>query len=125
MVTSSEEILQRNRTFHHYSLISFKDSYWTLSTKEREGLHKDWLNSLCAAAQNVDIFQATETGIDLIVWSALTADDKGDAARFFDARCLLQGPRRRVVPGGIAVRLRLDEPQAAAGPRQARWPPCE
>jgi chlorite dismutase len=95
MVTSSEEIL--HRTLNHYSLISFKDSYWTLSTKEREELHKDWLNSLCAVAQNVDIFQATETGVDLIVWSALAADHKGDAARFFERSAAANNPYRHLI----------------------------
>jgi chlorite dismutase len=95
MVTSSEEIL--HRTLNHYSLIAFKDSYWTLSTKEREELHKDWLNGLCAAAQNVDIFQATETGVDLIVWSALPADDKGDAARFFERSAKANNPYRHLI----------------------------
>jgi chlorite dismutase len=80
----SEEILRRNRTFNHYSLISFKESYWSLSTQERAEFHKKWLTGLCAAAQKVDIFHATESGIDLIIWSAITADDKQDAARFFE-----------------------------------------
>jgi chlorite dismutase len=78
---SAEETL--HRTLNHYALISFKDAYWSLSAKEREELHKNWLSGLRAAAQKVDIFQATESGIDLIVWCALPADDKQDAAVFF------------------------------------------
>ncbi|HLO17213.1 MAG TPA: chlorite dismutase family protein [Anaerolineales bacterium] len=81
MVNVTEDIL--HRTLNHYALISFKEAYWSLSTQDREEFHKTWLNGLCAAAQKVDIFQATESGIDLIVWSALTADDKLDAAVFF------------------------------------------
>ena len=80
--TTIEEVL--HRTFNHYALISFKDAYWSLSSKEREEFHKKWLSKLCAAAQKVDIFQATESGIDLIVWSALTADSNLDAAVFFE-----------------------------------------
>jgi chlorite dismutase len=95
MVTSGEEIL--HRTLNHYSLISFKDSYWTVSRNEREKFHKDWLKGLCAAAQNVDIFQATETGLDLIVWSALAADDKGDAARFFERSVAANNPYRHLI----------------------------
>jgi chlorite dismutase len=75
---------QTHRTLNHYALISFKDAYWSLSTKEREEFHKKWLSGLRAAAQKVDIFQATESGIDLILWSALSADDKQDAAVFFE-----------------------------------------
>src|SRR5688572_13285469 len=97
MATSNEEILQRNRTLNHYSLISFKDAYWSLSTKEREEFQRGWLNGLCAAAQKVDIFQATEPGIDLIVWCARTADDKQDAARFFEKFAAASNPYRHLI----------------------------
>ena len=75
---------ETQRTLNHFALFSFKDAYWSLSTKEREEFHKKWLAGLCTAAQKVDIFQATESGIDLIVWSALPADNKQDAAVFFE-----------------------------------------
>ena len=93
MVTANEEAL--HRTLNHYSLISFKEPYWSLPTKEREEFHRDWLNRLCVAAQRVDIFQATETSVDLIVWSALTADDKGDAAHFFARYAAANNPYRQ------------------------------
>lgn len=82
MANTSEEIL--HRTFNHFSLISFKESYGSLSTKEREAFHQKWLDGLCAAAQKVDIFQTTESGIDLIIWCALTADNKQDPTNFFE-----------------------------------------
>lgn len=93
MVTSNEET--PHRTLNHYSLISFKESYWSLSTQEREGFHRGWLNGLCDVAQKVDIFQATETGIDLIVWCALTANEKEDAARFFERFAEANNPYRQ------------------------------
>jgi chlorite dismutase len=93
MVNSNEEI--PHRTLNHYALISFKEPYWALSTKEREAFHREWLNRLCTAAQKVDIFQATETGIDLIVWCALTADDNRDAARFFERFAAANTPYRQ------------------------------
>jgi chlorite dismutase len=92
MVTSNEELV--HRTLNHYSFISFKEAYWSLSTKEREEFHKSWFNDLCATAQRVDIFQATETGVDLIIWSALTADGKEDTARFFRGHALAITPYR-------------------------------
>lgn len=95
MDRSTEEIL--HRTFNHYSLISFKESYWSLSAKEREEFHKDWLRGLCAAAQKVDIFQATEAGIDLIVWSALIVDDKQDPANFFEKLAVANNPYRNLI----------------------------
>ena len=95
MVTASEEIL--HRTLNHYSLIAFKDAYWMLTGKEREEFHRAWLNGLCSAAQKVDIFQATETGIDLIVWCAVTADDKDDAAKFFQKFAAAINPYRQLI----------------------------
>jgi chlorite dismutase len=97
MVTSNEESLYRTRTLNHYSLISFKESYWSLSTKEREEFHRGWLQSLCNAAQKVDIFQATETGIDLIVWCAVRADDKNDAVKFFERLAAATNPYRQYI----------------------------
>jgi chlorite dismutase len=90
-----EESLRR--TLNHFSLISFKEPYWSLSMQERGEFHRGWLKGLCDAAQKVDIFQATETGIDLIVWSALMADDKGDAARFFEKFAAANNPYRGLI----------------------------
>jgi chlorite dismutase len=95
MVNPNEEHL--HRTLNHYSLVSFKEPYWSLSSNEREAIHKGWLNGLCAAAQKVDIFQATEAGIDLIVWSAVTTDASGDAARFFERFAMANTPYRHLI----------------------------
>lgn len=72
-----------HRTLNHFALVTFKEAYWSLSSQERAGFHRKWLNGLCAAAQKVDIFQSTESGVDLIIWSALTTNEKQDAATFF------------------------------------------
>ncbi len=91
----TEEVL--HRTLNHYALIAFKNAYWTSSTKEREDFHKNWLSGLCIAAQKVDIFQATESGIDLIVWCALPAGNKQDAAVFFEKFALAGKPYRHLI----------------------------
>ena len=93
--SSVDEVL--HRTLNHFALISFKEAYWSLSSDEREQFHKQWLNGLCAAAQNVDIFQATESGIDIIVWSALPADAKDDAAVFFEKSARAINPFRHLI----------------------------
>jgi chlorite dismutase len=87
----------QQRTLNHFSLISFKDAYWSLSTREREEFHTAWLKGLCGTARKLYIFQATEPGIDVIVWSALTAQDKGDAARFFEKLAAANNPYRRLI----------------------------
>ncbi len=91
----TEEVL--HRTLNYYALIAFKDAYWTSSAKEREDFHKNWLSRLCIAAQKVDIFQATESGIDLIVWCALPADNKQDAAVFFEKLALANNAYRHLI----------------------------
>lgn len=93
--TNSEEVL--HRTLNHYALISFKDAYWSLSSAERDEIHKTWLAGLYAAAQKVDLFQATESGLDLIVWSALPADAKMDAAVFFEKFAAANNPYRHLL----------------------------
>ena len=86
-----------HRTLNHYALVSFKDAYFSLSSGERADFHKEWLDRLCSASQKVDIFQATESGIDLIIWSAITADDKHDAAVFFRKYGAASAPFRHLI----------------------------
>lgn len=72
-----------HRTLNHFALVAFKAAYYSLSSPQRAEFHQKWLAGLCAAAQKVDIFQAAESGIDLIIWSAIRAGHKQDAAVFF------------------------------------------
>lgn len=92
---NNEEVL--HRTLNHYAMVSFKDAYWSLPSNEREEFHKKWLSRLRAASKTVDIFQAAESGMDMIVWSALTADDKQDAAVFFKKFALANNPYRHLI----------------------------
>ena len=85
------------RTFNHFSLFSFKDAYWLLSSEERSQFHKEWLTALCASAQKVDIFQGTEHNVDLIVWSALTVENNQDTARFFEKNARAMTPWRHLI----------------------------
>ncbi len=73
-----------HRTLNHFAMIAFKDAYWTLPSAERAQFQANWLAGLRQAAQNVDIYQTTESGADLLIWSAITADAKLDAAAFFE-----------------------------------------
>jgi len=95
MTTETTE--QPQRTFNHYALISFKDVYWSLSAGERADFHKNWLIALRAAAQKVDIFQATEHDVDLIVWSALPVKDDQDVAVFFEKFAKALTPHRHLL----------------------------
>jgi chlorite dismutase len=94
---TSETTEQSLRTFNHYALFSFKDAYWSLSADERANFHKNWLAALRASAQKVDLFQGTEHDVDLIVWSALTAQDNQDAAIFFEKFAKALTPYRHLI----------------------------
>lgn len=92
---TAEEIT--HRTLNHYALIAFKDAYWMLPSAERAAFHKDWLAALREASQTVEVYQATESGVDLLLWSALTADDKLDAATFFEKFARANAPYRHLI----------------------------
>jgi len=86
-----------HRTLNHYALVAFKEAYWALTSPERANFHKAWLAALRGCAQKLDIFQATEAGIDLVIWSAMTADDKQDAAVFFEKFARTNAPYRHLI----------------------------
>ncbi|MBI5292953.1 MAG: chlorite dismutase family protein [Chloroflexi bacterium] len=83
------------RTLNHFALFAFKEAYWALGAEARSEFHRNWLAGLRAAAQTAHVYQPTESGVDLIVWSALTADDKNDPARFFECHAKANNPYRQ------------------------------
>jgi chlorite dismutase len=92
---TAEEVSQR--TLNHYTLIAFKEAYWSLSVGEREDFHKNWLTALRASAQKVDIFQGTENDVDMVVWSALAVNDTKDPAVFFEQFAKAMSPYRHLI----------------------------
>jgi len=82
------------RSLSHFALWSFKDAYWPLSPAARAEFHRDWLAGLRAAASRIHISPPTESGVDLIVWSALPVEDPAAAARFFDCSAKANNPYR-------------------------------
>ncbi len=92
---TTEEI--SHRTLNHYAMLAFKDAYWSLNADERADFHKKWLSALNASAKKTDIYQGTEHDVDLIVWSALTADNNQDAAVFFEKFAKAMAPYRHLI----------------------------
>ncbi|MBI5877436.1 MAG: chlorite dismutase family protein [Chloroflexi bacterium] len=84
------------RTLSHFALVTFKDAYWTLAKPARAELWQRWMASLRDAAQKIFLFQVfpTEHGADLLVWSALAADDTGAAQHFFESFARATNPHR-------------------------------
>lgn len=73
------------RTLNHFALFAFKDTYWLLAPDEHTAFQREWLASLRAAAQKIDVYQVfpAESSADVLVWSALPIEDKCDTAQFF------------------------------------------
>jgi chlorite dismutase len=84
------------RTLNHFSIFAFKDAYWTLSAEARAKFHTAWLAGLRAAAHTVNLYQVfpAEGRADLLVWSALAAEDKNATANFFEAFAKATNPFR-------------------------------
>jgi hypothetical protein len=76
-----------SRTLNHYALVAFKDAYWAMQSDARAAFHAGWLAALKQNAQKVDIFQSTESGVDLLVWSAVQGGRAGGDSRFLRALC--------------------------------------
>jgi len=72
------------RTLNHFALFSFKDAYWDLPPAARAELHGRWLAGLRDAAPAVQCYQSAESGVDLIVWSAVALGGPDTTARFFE-----------------------------------------
>jgi chlorite dismutase len=86
-----------HRTLNHYALIGFKEAYWALASAERAEFHQRWLAALRGTAQTVDLYQTTESGLDLLIWSASPADDRLDAASFFEKFARANAPFRHLI----------------------------
>jgi chlorite dismutase len=82
------------RTLNHFALHAFKDAYWSLSPEARADLHRDWLAGLRDGAPAVQIYQAAESGADVIVWSALPVKDAAATGRFFECHARALSPMR-------------------------------
>jgi chlorite dismutase len=76
---------QTPRTLNHFAFFRFKEAYWQLGSKEKADFQANWLHQLQESAQHTDVYQVfpAATDTDLLVWSALEADDVTAAGRFF------------------------------------------
>jgi chlorite dismutase len=85
------------RTLNHFALLAFKEAYWTLQPEQRVRFHKSLLQALRDAAQKVDIYQTTESGLDLVIWSAITVTDTQAPAGFFECNARAFTPYRHLL----------------------------
>lgn len=75
---------QTPRTLNHFAFYTFKEAYWQRSAEERAEFHRQWLAGLCSTAQSVYAYQVfpAESGVDILVWSAISSEETCDTARF-------------------------------------------
>lgn len=88
---------ERVRTLNHFSLFSFKNAYWALPSDERRKVGERWLAGLREAAKRIDLYQtfpARDSG-DILVWSALPAEESCDASGFFQRYARAVNPHRQ------------------------------
>jgi chlorite dismutase len=88
---------QTPRTLNHYALVAFKDAYWAMESDARATFHAGWLADLNKMAQKVDIFQSAESGVDMLIWSAVQAEEPGATAEFFERFARACSPYRHLI----------------------------
>ena len=87
---------QTPRTLNHFSLIRFTSRYWEAAASERREHRAAWLDGVGRAARVTHLYQVNglEAQNDLLVWSAVDADDPASAARYFAAWAEALAPAR-------------------------------
>jgi chlorite dismutase len=90
---------QTPKTLNHFTFFSFTPTYYNLPPEEQTNFHQTWLERLGQTAENVDIYQIypTTATADILVWSALAAEDTSKAGQFFTNFACLTNPYRRFI----------------------------
>jgi chlorite dismutase len=90
---------QTPRTLNHFSLIRFTPRYWETALSERREHVNRWLAGAGGAARAIHLYQVAglEAQNDLLVWSAVEADDPATPALFFSAWAEALGPVRTLL----------------------------
>ena len=87
------------RTLNHYAIFKFKDGYYQLGKNERKNIQQDFIAGVQKSAQSVEIFQVYPTNMnwDILVWSALEANDSNAAEKFFTEFSRATNPFRHLI----------------------------
>jgi len=95
---------ETQRTFSHFSVVSFTPAYWGLSAGERRTLRQTWLDGVSAGADATHLYQtfAANTG-DLLLWCAAARGDPAVPRQFFEAFGRATLPVRRYLEVGTTL----------------------
>ena len=90
---------QTPRTLNHYAFFRFKQRHTELAPAERHTFHQKWIAELKQSAQHTDIYQVypAHSRADILVWSALEADEPGAAADFLRKFACATNPYRSLI----------------------------
>ena len=90
---------QTPRTLNHYAFFRFKEGHTNLSPAERRSFHQKWISELGQSAQHIDIYQVypAHSRADILVWSALEADNSRATAEFLRKFACATNPYRNLI----------------------------
>ena len=87
------------RILNHFAFLKFKDAYYSKSALEKGQFQKDLLDGLRKSSQTFYLYQVypAQAGADLLIWSALEADDPNATARFLNQFACATNPFRSLL----------------------------
>ena len=90
---------QTPRTLNHFAFFAFTQAHAALSPAERKEFHTQWLSQLHQASNNQFIYQVypAQANADILIWSALEAEDSSAAAAFMEQFACATNPFRHLV----------------------------
>jgi chlorite dismutase len=87
------------RVLNHFALLQFKDTYYSKSAAEKGQIHKSLLDGLRQSSQKFYLYQLypAQAEVDLLIWSAVEADDPSTTAKFLHQFACATNPFRSLV----------------------------
>lgn len=90
---------QTPRTLNHFAFFRFKQDHTHLPPAERRAFHQKWIAELKQSAQHTNIYQVypAHSRADILVWSALEADESSATAEFLRKFACATNPYRSLI----------------------------
>jgi chlorite dismutase len=87
------------RTLNHFALFRFRQAYHQLDIDKRKQTHRQLLTHLRHAADHLDIYQVypASNAADILVWTAIEADDPESLHSFFTRFGQATNPFRNLI----------------------------
>ncbi|RME44870.1 MAG: chlorite dismutase [Caldilineae bacterium] len=90
---------QTPKTLNHYAFFQFTPAYYALSAGEKAAFREAWLADMRRVAPAVEVYQVfpAAADADILLWSALQAEETTAAAQFFTAFARAANPHRALL----------------------------